>query len=46
VNARDVLLPRLEECQEERGQLPNFVAVDYYSRGDLLPVVDELNGVE
>jgi hypothetical protein len=45
VNARDVLLPRLEQCQEERGQLPNFVAVDYYDRGDLFAVVDELNGV-
>lgn len=45
VNARDVLLPRLEECERERGQLPNFVAVDFYDRGDLLDVVDELNGV-
>jgi hypothetical protein len=44
VNARDVLLPRLRECADERGQLPNFVAVDYYDRGDLLAVVDELNG--
>lgn len=43
-NARDVLLPRLRECERERGQLPNFVAVDYYDRGDLLDVVDELNG--
>ena len=45
VNARAVLLPRLEQCADERGQLPNFVAVDYYDRGDLLDVVDELNGV-
>jgi hypothetical protein len=45
VNARAVLLPRLEECEAERGQLPNFVAVDYYDRGDLLGVVDELNGL-
>lgn len=44
VNARDVLLPRLRECEDERGLLPNFVAVDYYDRGDLLAVVDELNG--
>lgn len=44
VNARDVLLPRLRECEDERGQLPNFVAVDYYDRGDLLAVVDDLNG--
>ena len=46
VNARDVLLPRLRECEDERGQLPSFVAVDYYDRGDLLAVVDELNGVD
>lgn len=45
VNARDVLAPRLEECREQRGMLPNFVAVDYYDRGDLFSVVDELNGV-
>ncbi len=45
VNARDVLLPRVEDCQRERGQLPNFVAVDYYNRGDLLGVVDALNGL-
>jgi hypothetical protein len=44
VNARAVLLPRLRECEDERGLLPNFVAVDYYDRGDLLEVVDELNG--
>lgn len=44
VNARDVLLPRVERCQQERGMLPNFVAVDYYDRGDLLGVVDTLNG--
>ena len=45
VNARDVLLPRVQECQAERGRLPNFVAVDYYDRGDLLDVVDTLNGL-
>jgi hypothetical protein len=46
VNARDVLLPRLEECEQERGRLPNYVAVDYYDRGDLFSVVDELNGLD
>jgi hypothetical protein len=45
INARDVLLPRLEQCEEERGLLPNFVAVDHYDRGDLLGAVDSLNGV-
>ena len=46
VNARDVLLPRAEECQEKRGLLPNFVAVDFYDRGDLFGVVRTLNGLD
>ena len=44
VNARDVLLSRAEKCEEERGLLPNFVAVDFYDRGDLFGVVNTLNG--
>jgi hypothetical protein len=28
----------------EGGQLPNFVAVDFYDLGALFQVVDELNG--
>ncbi|MET0929544.1 MAG: hypothetical protein ABWX74_08495, partial [Aeromicrobium sp.] len=45
VNAPDVLEPRLEQCQTERGRLPNFVAVDNYDQGDLIGAVDRLNGV-
>ncbi len=45
LNAREVLLPRLQQCEAERGQLPNLVAVNFYSLGDLLAVVDEINGV-
>lgn len=45
VNAADVLEPRLEQCQAERGRLPNFVAVDNYDQGDLMGAVDRLNGV-
>jgi hypothetical protein len=45
VNARGVLLPRAEHCEEQRGLLPTFVAVDFYDRGDLFRVVDTLNGV-
>ena len=45
LNARDVLLPRLRECEAQRGQLPNLVAVNFYRVGDLMVVVDELNGV-
>jgi hypothetical protein len=44
VNASDVLLARARECERERGLLPNYVAVDFYDRGDLFDVVDDLNG--
>lgn len=46
VNAYDFLLARARECQAERGLLPNFVAVDFYSIGDLFAVVDTLNGLD
>jgi hypothetical protein len=45
VNARDVLLPELRRCESERGQLPNYVAVNFYDQGDLFAVIDTLNGV-
>jgi hypothetical protein len=46
VNARDVLLPRAQQCQDERGSIPNFVAVNYVAIGDVYDVVDALNDVE
>ena len=42
-NTADVLGERALRCMEERGRLPNLVAVDFYERGDLFPVVDVLN---
>jgi len=44
VNAPDVLVPRLQKCQQERGMVPNYVAVDNYDRGDLMGAVDTING--
>ncbi|WP_116996590.1 hypothetical protein [Desertimonas flava] len=46
VNSYDFLLARARECQEARGLLPNFVAVNFYSIGDLFAVVDTLNGLD
>jgi hypothetical protein len=43
VNAHDFLLDRANDCRDERHRLPNILAVDFYARGDLLEVVDELN---
>ena len=45
VNARAALLARARTCERIRHRLPNLVAVDFFRRGDLLGVVDELNGV-
>ena len=45
VNVVDVLLPRAQQCEQERGQIPNFVALNYVAIGDGSRVVDELNGV-
>lgn len=44
VNAYDVLYGRAKGCQDETADVPNFVAVDFYEHGDLLEVVDALNG--
>lgn len=44
LNARELLLGRLEQCQAERGLVPNLVAINFYGEGDLFAVVDELNG--
>jgi hypothetical protein len=45
VNARQPLLARVRDCQRIRHRIPNLVAVDFYRRGDLLGVVNTLNGV-
>ena len=45
VNAYRALLDRARKCERRRGQIPNLVAVDFYGVGDLMRVVDQLNGV-
>lgn len=45
VNTYEFLLARARQCQQERGRLPNLIAVDFYQIGDLLRVVDELNNI-
>ena len=44
VNAFEPLLRRAETCRRIRGQLPNLLAVDFYTRGDVFAVADALNG--
>ena len=45
VNAVDVLATRIDACQRQRKHQPTILAVDFYSRGDLMKEVDRLNGV-
>jgi hypothetical protein len=45
VNAHDFLLARARRCQQERGRLPNMLAVDFAMTGDVVGVAAELNGL-
>ena len=38
-------MDRARRCAEQRGRLPNFIAVSFYGIGDVIGAVDELNGV-
>jgi hypothetical protein len=44
-NAHDVLVDRARACQQERGRMANYLAVDFSNVGDLMGAVDTLNGV-
>ncbi len=46
VNAYGPLLARARACERLRGQPVNLVAVDFYRRGDLMRVIDTLNGID
>jgi hypothetical protein len=46
VNQYAVLDARAKQCATERGHMPNFVAVNFAEEGDLLRVVDDLNGIK
>ena len=45
VNPNPCLIDRARQCQAESGRLPNFVAVDFTSVGDVVGVVKALNGL-
>lgn len=45
VNATQFLVDRAHRCTAQRGNAPNFVAVDFSTIGGLTDAVDELNGV-
>ena len=46
VNGHDAIVDRARECRGERGLLPNYIAVNFYSIGGLSDAVATLNGLE
>ncbi len=44
-NSAEFLRDRIRVCQKLRGVSPNILAVDFYTRGDTLAEVEDLNGV-
>lgn len=44
-NEYQFLLDRVLRCKEERGRVPNLVAVNFWGQGSVVDVVDEINGV-
>jgi hypothetical protein len=46
VNAEGPLLSWVQQCQRERQRFPTIIGVNFFSQGDLMRVVDEVNGVE
>lgn len=43
VNSYDVLKARIDDCEQVRGRIPSMIAVNWYDRGALFRVVEELN---
>jgi hypothetical protein len=43
VNYNPFFLERALECHNQSGRMPNFVTIDFYSIGDVMEVVEELN---
>ncbi len=46
INDFEPLLTRAEQCRDERGRQPNLLSVDFVGQGDVMDVVDRLNGVD
>lgn len=45
-NPGPVILEQVQRCEAESGDRVNAISVDFYDVGDVLAVVDELNGVD
>ncbi len=46
INQRTVIVDRARSCADQRGKLPNFIAVNFFTIGDVVDAVDQLNGFD
>jgi hypothetical protein len=46
VNTAAVITARARRCEAERGQMPNFIAVNFHRIGGLFDAIDAINGVD
>lgn len=44
-NANPFFINRINECQTIHNKFPNFITIDFYETGNILDVVNTLNGV-
>jgi hypothetical protein len=44
-NQVPVIIERADNCTEQWGQIPNFIAVDFWEQGDIVLAVETLNGL-
>jgi hypothetical protein len=45
-NQVPVIVERADNCTEQWGQIPNFIAVDFWEQGDIVLAVETLNGFD
>ena len=45
-NQVPVIVERADNCTEQWGQIPNFIAVDFWEQGDIVLAVETLNGLD
>ncbi len=46
INSNPFLINKAKECMNLHGKLPNFLTVDFYSRGNVFDAAKELNGLK
>ena len=44
-NSFEFLYPHAKKCWQVNNRIPNYVMIDHYHLGDIIEVIDSLNGI-